>query len=175
MGRLTDDDFTRVFTSRALSLRRTAYLLCGDWSRAEDLVQTTFARTYAAWGRIKDPAAVDSYLRTTLARVYLDDARRKWSGEVPTAVLPDECEDPNAASIDDRVSVLAALAAIPPRQRACVVMRFVDDCSVSETARVLGCSEGTVKSNTARGLAALRAHVGNIATRSEEAGHDSRH
>jgi RNA polymerase sigma-70 factor (sigma-E family) len=175
MERLTDDDFTRVFATRSLSLRRTAYLLCGDWSRAEDLVQTTFARAYAAWGRIREPAAVDSYLRTTLARVYLDDARRRWSAEVPTAVLPDESEDPGAAWIDDRLSILAALAAIPPRQRACVVMRFVDDCSVVETARALGCSEGTVKSNTARGLAAMRAHVAGTRRGPEEATHDARH
>ena len=159
MTRLTDADFAAVFATRVRPLRRTAFLLCGDWNRAEDLVQTTFVRTYAGWSRVRDLRAVDAYLRTTLTHVYLDDSRRLWSGERPTEVVPDVAVASTTSSTDDRLVLVAALATIPPRQRACVVLRYFDDCSVEETARALGCSEGTVKSNTARGLDALRARL----------------
>ena len=159
MTRLTDADFAAVFTTRVRPLRRTAFLLCGDWNRAEDLVQSAFVRTYAGWSRIRHLGAVDAYLRTTLTHVYLDDARRRWSGERPTDALPDVAVESTNASSDDRLVLVAALATIPPRQRACVVLRYFDDCSVEETARALGCSEGTVKSNTARGLDALRTRL----------------
>jgi len=162
MARLTDADFASVFATRVRPLRRTAYLLCGDWARAEDLVQTAFVRTYAGWGRIRDLGAVDAYLRTTLTHVYLDDARRLWSGEVPTEAVPDVPDvvtGSSADATDDRLALMAALQRVPPRQRACLVLRFFDDCSVEETSLVLGCSEGTVKSNTARGLDALRSRL----------------
>ena len=154
------EEFGELFASKAAPLRRTAYLLCGDWHRAEDLVQTSFARMYAAWPRVRDPQALEAYLRRTLLHAHLDESRRRWRGETPTAVLP-ETEAPGADSeTEDRMVLLAALAQVPPRQRACLVLRYFDDCSVEETARALGCSEGTVKSNTARGLTALRAALG---------------
>ena len=148
-----------MFAVRAPAIRRTAYLLCGDWSHAEDLTQTAFAKLYAAWPRLRDANAAEGYVRRTLTRTYVDESRRAWRRERPTDDLP-EVVDPNPPQSDDRLLLLAALARVPPRQRACLVLRFFDDLSVETTATTLGCSIGTVKSNTARGLDALRAALG---------------
>jgi RNA polymerase sigma-70 factor (sigma-E family) len=152
---VTDAGFAELFTSRAVALRRTAYLLCGDWHRAEDLTQTAFAKCFAAWGRLREPAAAEAYLRSTLMNAFLDDNKRGWRREHATAELPERIAP--AADTESRMVVLAALAAVPPRQRACLVLRFYDDLSVAEVAAALGCSEGTVKSQTARGLETLQA------------------
>jgi RNA polymerase sigma-70 factor (sigma-E family) len=152
-------EFEELFAARAAALRRTAYLLCGDWHRAEDLTQTAFAKVYAAWPRLRDKGAVDAYLRQTLTRVYLDEYRRSWRGERPTADVPDVVAIPTD-STDDRLLLLAALASVPPRQRACLVLRYFEDYSIEQTADALDCSAGTVKSNTARGLDALRRALG---------------
>ena len=157
---LTDVEFAAMFAGRASALRRTAYLLCGDWHRAEDLTQTAFVKCYAAWGRLREPAAVDAYLRSTLLHTFFDDDKRLWRRrERATEELPETGSTPSDAS-EDRMVMLQALAVVPPRQRACLVLRFYDDLSVEETAAVLGCSTGTVKSNTARGLDALRRVLG---------------
>jgi RNA polymerase sigma-70 factor (sigma-E family) len=156
---VTDAGFAELFTSRAVALRRTAYLLCGDWHRAEDLTQTAFAKCFAAWGRLREPAAAEAYLRSTLMNAFLDDNKRGWRREHATAELPERIAP--AADTESRMVVLAALAAVPPRQRACLVLRFYDDLSVEATAEALGCSSGTVKSNTARGLDALHRRLGN--------------
>lgn len=149
-----DADFAALFAARAAGTRRTAYLLCGNWQQAEDLTQTAFAKLYAAWPRLRDPAAAEAYLRQILARACVDESRRPWRRERATADLPETAAPADPA--DDRLALRAALARVPPRQRACLVLRYFADCSVQETAAALGCSEGTVKSNTARGLDALR-------------------
>jgi RNA polymerase sigma-70 factor (sigma-E family) len=151
--------FAELFAARATALRRTAYLLCGDWHRAEDLTQTAFAKVYAAWPRLRDKGAVEAYLRQTLTRVYLDEYRRSWRGERPTDDVPDVVAMP-VNQTDDRLLLLAALATVAPRQRACLVLRYFEDYSVEQTAHALDCSVGTVKSNTARGLDALRRALG---------------
>lgn len=151
-----DEEFAALYGARLRAVRRTAYLLCGDWRAAEDLAQTAFAKLYAAWPRLRDPRAADAYLRRIVARAHVDEARRPWHRrELSSGDLP-EPASPTGDASEDRVVVLAALAGVPPRQRACLVLRYYDDCSVTETAAALGCSEGTVKSNTARGLDALR-------------------
>jgi RNA polymerase sigma-70 factor (sigma-E family) len=160
---LTDGEFAAMFSGRAPALRRTAYLLCGDWHRAEDLTQTAFAKCYAAWGRLREPAAADAYLRSTLLHAYLDDDKRAWRRrERVTAQLPETGSTPSDP-LEDRIVMLRALAAVPPRQRACLVLRYYDDLSVEETAATLDCSVGTVKSNTSRGLDALRRSLGDAA------------
>jgi RNA polymerase sigma-70 factor (sigma-E family) len=157
-GVKSEHAFAALFEGRATALRRTAFLLCGDWHRAEDLTQTAFAKLFAAWPRLRDEGAAEGYLRQTLLRTFLDDNRRGWRREYATEVLP---ESPTAPSMsDDRIVLLAALAAVPPRQRACLVLRYYDDLSIEATAEVLGCSVGTVKSNTSRGLEALRRLLG---------------
>jgi RNA polymerase sigma-70 factor (sigma-E family) len=152
-----DVEFASLFSARVRAVRRTAYLMCGDWHRAEDLAQTAFAKLYAAWPRLRDPAAADAYLRQTLTSTYLDDSRRFWHRERATLTLPERGMSYDG---DDRLVLLAALEQLPPRQRACLVLRFFDDLSVEETAATLSCSPGTVKSNTSRGIDALRRILG---------------
>lgn len=156
-------EFVALFETRASSLRRTAYLLCGDWHHAEDLVQTAFAKTYAAWPRLRNVEAVEAYLRRTLTRTFIDHYRRSWRGEHPTEQLPEvtaaDGHDPH-----DRILLRRALDQLPPKQRATLVLRFFEDLSVAETARALGCTAGTVKSNTARGLDQLRPLVSDFLT-----------
>ena len=151
-----DEDFRAFMAGRAHALRRTAYGLCGDWHHAEDLVQTTFTRAYASWGRVRAAVDTDAYLRTVLTNTYIDETRRGRWREQPTADVPEGAVDDGHGSLDDRDALVAALAAVPPRQRVCLVLRFLDDRSVEEVAAMLRCRPGTVKSQTARGLAALR-------------------
>ena len=145
---MREQDFRDLYVARAPALRRTAFLLCGDWHQAEDLVQVAFEKVYAAWSRLRDPEAV---LKRTLVRCWIDETRRPHRRERPVPDVPDHAIEP-----PERESLRHALAAVPPRQRACLVLRFYDDLSVAESARLLGCTEGTVKSQTSRGLDALR-------------------
>jgi RNA polymerase sigma-70 factor (sigma-E family) len=158
-GVVSDQAFAALFEGRAAALRRTAYLLCGDWHRAEDLTQTAFAKLFAAWPRLRDEGAAEAYLRRTLLRTFLDDNRRGWRREYPTEVLPETLLAASPMS-DERIVLLTALAAVAPRQRASLVLRYYDDLSLEATAEVLGCSVGTVKSNTSRGLDSLRRLLG---------------
>lgn len=147
-----EDDFRELYVARAAALRRTAFLLCGDWHQAEDLVQVSFAKLYAAWRRVDRP---EPYLRQVLVRSWIDETRRPHRRERPSADLPDGPTSPGS-SFEDRQLLKAALLRVPPRQRACLVLRFFDDLSVADTARALGINENTVKSQTSRGLDALR-------------------
>lgn len=151
-----EQGFTDYFASRSGALRGTAYLLCGDWHRAEDLVQSAFVKLYRAWHRIGAHDTLDAYTRRILVRTYLDENRRGFFfREKPTADRV-ESTAPPGGSPEDRLVLLHALASVPPRQRAVLVLRFWEDMSVADTARAMGCTEGTVKSQTARGLDALR-------------------
>jgi len=160
-----DDDrrqFSEYFAARREVVRRTAYLMCGDWHWADDLAQTAFIRLAASWHRIRDPHAVDAFVRTCLVRAYLSETRRVWRRRERTVA-----ETPDLAGIDDgietatrRMVFAKALGQVPPRQRVTLICRFYQGLDVAETAAALGCSEGTVKSQTARGLAALREVLG---------------
>jgi RNA polymerase sigma-70 factor (sigma-E family) len=151
-----EQGFTDYFASRSGALRGTAYLLCGDWHRAEDLVQTAFVKLYRAWNRVSAHDTLDAYTRRILVRTYLDENRRGFFfREKPTADH-DEVSAPPVGSPEDRLVLLHALTGVAPRQRAALVLRFWEDMSVEDTARAMGCTEGTVKSQTARGLDALR-------------------
>jgi RNA polymerase sigma-70 factor (sigma-E family) len=152
---LKDQNFRELYVARAPALRRTAFLLCGDWHQAEDLVQVSFAKLYASWNLIRHREALESYLRQVLVRTWVDETRRPYRRERPTDELPDEVAHP-ASSTEDRELLREALKGVPPRQRACLVLRFFEDLSVTDTAQALGCSESTVKSQTSRGLDALR-------------------
>jgi RNA polymerase sigma-70 factor (sigma-E family) len=153
--RTTDADrFVAYYTARYRALRRTAYLLCGDWHEAEDLTQAVFVRLYLAWGRVRADGA-HAYARRVLLNEFLGRRRRR---EQPVDALPDQ-PDPAGGSPDDRLVLSAALRAVPARQRAVVVLRYWEGLSVDQTAALLGVTPGTVKSQSARGLAALRAQV----------------
>ena len=156
-------EFGELVAGRSHALRRTAYLMCGDWHQAEDLVQITFIKLYRAWGRVNRHDDLDAYLRKTLLNACIDERRRPWRRrELPTSAPPDH-PDHSAVLVHDRDLLVSGLRQIAPGQRAVLVLRFWEDLSVEETARVLGCSTGTVKSQTARGLVALRAVVGELA------------
>src|SRR5690349_16095092 len=138
-------------------LRRTAYLMCGDWDQASDHVQEGLIRVYVAWPRLTRAGREHAYARKAVISAFLDHARRRSSTEVPAE------PDGNVASGQDvaesvalRSALMSALADLPPRQRACVVLRYFDDLSVADTAALLGCTEGTVKSQTSRALFSLR-------------------
>lgn len=153
--RTTDADrFSTYYTERYQVLRRTAYLLCADWHEAEDLTQAVFVRLYLAWGRVRADGA-HAYARRVLLNEFLHRRRRR---ESPVDPVPDR-PDPAGGSPDDRLDLSAALRAVPPRQRAVVVLRYWEGLSIGQTAALLGISPGTVKSQAARGLAALRAQV----------------
>ena len=151
-----DDEFTAYVAARARLLRRSAYLLCGDWHRAEDLTQSALTKVYLAWSRVRRADNVDAYVRQVLVRTYLDEQRRRWRSEQLTGETLDGPRPDPAAASDQRLDLLRALATLPPRQRAAVVLRCWEDLPITEVARALDCSEGTVKSQTSRGLAALR-------------------
>lgn len=151
-----DDEFTAYVAARARLLRRSAYLLCGDWHRAEDLTQSALTKVYLAWSRVRRADNVDAYVRQILVRTYLDEQRRRWRSEQLSGETLDGLRPDPAAASDQRLDLLRALATLPPRQRAAVVLRCWEDLPITEVARALDCSEGTVKSQTSRGLAALR-------------------
>ncbi|EWM19056.1 SigE family RNA polymerase sigma factor [Kutzneria sp. 744] len=155
----TDREFGEFVAARAVVVRRTAYLLCGDWHRAEDLMQTAFVRLYAAWSRLRRDDSVDAYVRKILVNAVIDESRRPFRRFENTVA---EVGDVEALlpSVDDALDVRGALALLTPGQRATVVLRYWEDQSVEETASLLGCSEGTVKSQTAKGLATLRRLLG---------------
>jgi RNA polymerase sigma-70 factor (sigma-E family) len=154
-----DQGFTEYFARRAGVMRSTAYLLCGDWHRAEDLVQNTFVKLYRAWNRISAHEVLDAYTRQILVRTFLtENSRGFFRRETPTAEHADRGAVAGG-STEDRMVLLDALAKVPPRQRAALVLRFWEDLSVDETARTLRCTAGTVKSQTSHGLENLRGLV----------------
>ena len=161
MGPEEEAEFSVYVTARRDRVRRTAYLLCGDWHRADDLTQIAFVKLYGAWAQIRDRAALDAYVRRCLVRATVDESRRPWRREHATEVLPETAVESGpsadiASGVVNREVVRQALEAVPPGQRAVLVLRFFDGMDVAATAAALECSEGNVKSQTARGLAALK-------------------
>jgi RNA polymerase sigma-70 factor (sigma-E family) len=148
-------EYTEYVRARLGWLRRTAYLLCQDWQGADDLVQTAITRLYTHWGRARTATSLDAYTRTILVNTFLAERRTPWARRV---TMPGGYPDQPAPSHDEaaRLDLRAALKRLPPRQRATVVLRFYCDLPVEEAADVLGVTPGTVKSQTAKGLAALR-------------------
>jgi RNA polymerase sigma-70 factor (sigma-E family) len=154
----SDGEFTEFVHASWASLYRTAYLMLGDRAEAEDLVQTTLAKTYASWSKVRDVGAAPGYARTVLVNTAASWFRKKsWRNERPTANLPDWAHETDPS---DRPAVVDALAQLPPRQRAVIVLRYYEDLSVAQTAYALGCSDGTVKSQTSDALNRLRVLLG---------------
>ncbi|MEV7428107.1 SigE family RNA polymerase sigma factor [Nocardioides sp. NPDC092400] len=153
----TDEGFTEFAVAARGRLRRTAYLMCGDWDRASDHVQEALVRVYTNWPRLERQGGEMAYARRAVVSAFLDASRRRSSRERPVeADVTLASGEDVAAAVTDRAALMAALGRLPRRQRACVVLRYFEDLDVRETAAVLGCREGTVKSQTARGLASLR-------------------
>ncbi len=148
-------EYVEYVTARLPKLHRAAYLLCGDPHRAEDIVQSTALAVYLKWRRVRAADNIDGYVHRMLVRQYLDQQRLGW-WRVLLMDRPPERAAPPPPGIEERDAVTAALARVAPGQRAVLVLRFFCDLSVEATAAALGCSTGTVKSQTARGLATLR-------------------
>jgi RNA polymerase sigma-70 factor (sigma-E family) len=146
--------FEEFVAARSGALWRSAWLLTGDPHKAEDLLQTALLKAWRRWSSIAGDGAVEGYVRRTLVTTYTDWWRRKWRAEVPTEVLPEHSAD--VADLSIRYDVLAALATLTRGQRAVVVLRYFDDLTEQQAADTLGCSVGTVKSQAARALSALR-------------------
>lgn len=149
--------FERFVATRSQALLRSAYLMTGDAQSAEDLLQTALVKMIPRWSRLRDPQAAEAYVRRVMLSTYLKWWRRRWRGEVPTAVLPDAPAPDDYGAVDARDGLRRALASLAPRQRAMVVLRFYEDLSEERVAELLGCSVGTVKATTSRALAKLRA------------------
>ena len=149
-------EFAEFASAASPRLRRTAFLLCGNWHTAEDLAQTALARAYASWPRVRRADDQDAYVRRILLNANRTRFRSRRVAEQLTADLPDPgTPDPTGAR-DDRSALMAAMAALPAGQRAVVVLRYWLDLTEPQVAAALGCSVGNVKSQAARGLAKLR-------------------
>jgi RNA polymerase sigma-70 factor (sigma-E family) len=159
MTQSRDAEFADFVATREASLRRLAILLCQDWHRADDLVQAAITKLYVHWRRASAADSMDAYVRAIVVREFLDERRTSWVRRVTlTSQLPDRPTagtDPDAA-----LDMQAAMAGLPPRQRATLVLRFYCDLPVEQTAQVLSCTPGTVKSQTAKALNSLRAALG---------------
>jgi len=152
-----DEAFVEFAESVRGRLRRTAYLLCGDWDQASDHVQEGLIRVYAAWPGLTRAGREHAYARKAVVSAFLDHARRRSSTEIPAEHDRDLPSGHDVAeSVATRAALMSALADLPPRQRACVVLRYFEDLNVADTAAALKCSEGTVKSQTSRALTSLR-------------------
>ncbi len=156
MGTTRDAEFMAFVRDRSLALRRTAYLLCGDWSSGDDLVQESLAKVYVAWPRIGAQQAAFSYTRTTMLRTYLNE-KRKWRREVIFEDVPEHPTDDRDTALT--VTLSGLLRELPSKQRAVLVLRFYQDLSVPQIAQELGIPEGTVKSQISRGLATMRVQL----------------
>jgi len=155
MRQADEEGFADYAAARLVGLRRIGYLICGDWHLAEDAVSTVLAKLYVAWPSASRADNLDAYVRRMLIRTIVDERRRPWRREAPAAY---PLSPPATASGDphDRLVLRQALARMPPRRRTVLVLRYFENLTVEETAAAMGCTPGTVKSQTARALAALR-------------------
>jgi RNA polymerase sigma-70 factor (sigma-E family) len=152
------DDFDEFVRARSAALLRVAYLLSGDRHAAEDLLQEVLEQVYLRWRRVR--GSPEAYVRRALVNRAANRWRRRWRWREQALGEIDQAVSDRTDHVGMRELVLAALRALPPRQRAAVVLRYMEDLPVAEVAAALGCSEGAVKSHTSRGLARLRAELG---------------
>ena len=151
-----DDEFAAFVAARQSHLRRIAYAVCGDWHRADDLLQTALVKLYVAWPRLHRDDREEAYTRQIIVRANIDEHRRPWRRERPGL----DGHDPAARTelpVEDRSALFDALQALPVMQRKVVVLRHWLGLSVEETAHELGISTGTVKSHSSRGIEKLQA------------------
>ncbi|MDX6228886.1 MAG: hypothetical protein QOI76_2276 [Frankiales bacterium] len=149
-------DFAGFVASRQRTLLRSAWLLTGDWALAQDLVQTALARAWPHWSRIVAADATDAYVRRVMINTASGWGRRRWRAEIPAGVLPERAAPREESDRDVRLDLVEAIRRLPPRQRAVIVLRFFDDVTEEQAAAILGCSKGTIKSQTSKALAGLR-------------------
>ncbi|WP_026877038.1 SigE family RNA polymerase sigma factor [Jiangella gansuensis] len=163
MAGVDEASYREFVGARRRTLLRTAFLLTGDWHAAEDVVQETLAKVYVSWRKVRRREDAVGYARRTLLNAYIDSTRRPWRREHAVDTVPDRVGHGDPADLgapDTRDRLMAALARVPARQRAVLVLRFWEDLSVEQVAELLDCSSGNVKSQTARGLERLRELLG---------------
>jgi len=152
--------FAEFAAGRAVALHRAAYLLVGDQQLAQDLVQEALIKTYVAWPRLRDPGNAEAYCRKAMTTTAITWFRRKgWRNERPAETVPDLGHEYDDASAQ-RVTLWQALLELPVRQRASLVLRFYEDLTEAQTADVMGCAVGTVKSQVSAALRKLRDRLG---------------
>jgi RNA polymerase sigma-70 factor (sigma-E family) len=167
-----DAEFTDYVSARLPSLRRLALLLCQDWHAADDLVQAALTKTYLHWTRAAGADSTDAYVRTTLVREFIRERRTAWARRVSTVDgVPEVSTVP--LDQDSFLDLRTAVASLPRRQRAVLVLRFFCDLNVEQSAAVLGCTPGTIKSQTSKALASLRRALGGLPD--DNATHDPVH
>ena len=153
--------FAEFVAARSGALHRAAYLMVGDVGLAQDLVQEALTKTYVAWPRLRDPANAESYTRKAITTTAITWFRKKsWYGERPADRVPETADAGHADAVAVRTSLMSALAQLPPRQRAVIVLRYYEDLTEAQTAAALGCAVGTVKSQGAAALGKLRDLMG---------------
>ena len=152
----TDEDFAAFVAARWGSLYRLAYLLAASPTGAEDLLQTTLEKAYVNWSRIGRMEYAEAYVRRMLATTLVSSRRRAWIREQPWDDVPDTAGDSTDIPVLDRHLIWPLVCALPPRQRAVIVLRYYEDLSEAQIAVVLGCARGTVKSQSAAAIGALR-------------------
>lgn len=153
-----EQEYEEYLRVRMPHLRRLAYLLTGDYDRADDVVQTTATNLYLKWRQARAAEHIDAYVRKMVVHTFLSEQRLSWAKTWLTDRLPERPHDP--PPIEEALVVRAALRRLPARQQAVLVLRFLCDLPVNDVAAALGCTSGTVKSQTSDGLAALRRILG---------------
>ncbi|MEV0808929.1 SigE family RNA polymerase sigma factor [Micromonospora sp. NPDC050200] len=155
----SEQEYVEYLSARLPMLHRLAYSLCGNIDQADDLVQETAVRLFERWSRASRADQIDAYVRTILVRLFLDGRRKGW-WRIRLFGAPPDVRRTEDHGVEDRTVLRDALAKVASRQRAVLVLRFLHDLPVDEVARTLGCSAGTVKSQTSHGLAAMRRLLG---------------
>ena len=150
-----DAAFTEFVLARRTHLRRVAFAICGDWHRAEDILQAALVKLYVAWPRVQRDGREEAYVRQIIVRANIDEHRRPWRREHPGLDGHDAATS-ESVSLEDRTELFEALQELPPMQRRTVVLRHWLGLSVEETATALGIGQGTVKSHSSRGLERLQ-------------------
>lgn len=163
MQAATEQEYCEYVRARLPELRRIAYRLCGDEHRADDLVQQSITKLYLHWPRVRTVNNLDGYVRTILTNTFLSERRSPWARVTLFRRPPEPAPgghaavlDPATTNVEERDMLRGALSKVPLRQRTVLVLRFLCDLPVSEVASMLGCTDGTVKSQTAHGLQTLR-------------------
>lgn len=153
-----DAEFTAYVAAQQVHLRRVAYAVCGDWDRAEDLLQTALTKLYVAWPRLHRDGLEYAYARQIIVRANLDEMRRPWRRRetLGLGLAGMNATAPDSPALENRAALVEALQALPEMQRKVVVLRYWLGLSVDETAADLRISTGTVKSHSHRALARLR-------------------
>lgn len=152
--------FSEFVENRSHALLRTAYLIVGDHQLAQDLLQEALIKTFMAWPRMRDHERVEAYVRKTIVTTSISWRRRRSFHERPSDLLPEGAAADQVEGMATHQILVAHLRGLPPRQRAAIVLRFYEDLSVAQTAEVMGCSPGSVKSHVSLGLGKLRQRLG---------------